>query len=100
MVTKNTFCKVLDLIREQDQINSKVEEALQLVGNGHYVFGTENRYYRALLLVLKELLHDRFDYIEWWLYDAGDYTVENADGSRRWDLTKPEALYDYLVETA
>ena len=34
MVTKKTFCKVLDLIREQDQINSKVEEALQLVGKG------------------------------------------------------------------
>lgn len=100
MLTKETFCKALELIREQDQINSKVEEALQLVGNGYYVFGTENRYYRALLLVLKELLNDRFDYIEWWLYDAGDYVVENADGSRKWDLTEAESLYDYLVENA
>lgn len=100
MISKDTFCRALALIQEQDQINDQVEKALQLVGDGHYVFGTDNRYYKALLLMLKEELNDKYEYIEWWLYDAGDYVVENADGSQKWDLTEPGALYDYLVETA
>lgn len=100
MISKDTFCRVLALIQEQDEINDQVEKALQLVGDGHYVFGTDNRYYRALLLVLKEELNDKYEYIEWWLYEAEDYVVESADGSQKWDLTEPSALYDYLVETA
>lgn len=100
MISKDTFCRVLALIQEQDEINDQVEKALQLVGDGHYVFGTDNRYYRALLLVLKEELNDKYEYIEWWLYEAEDYVVENADGSQKWDLKEPGALYDYLVETA
>lgn len=100
MISRDTFCRVLALIQEQDEINDQVEKALQLVGDGHYVFGTDNRYYRALLLVLKEELNDKYEYIEWWLYEAEDYVVETADGSQKWDLTEPGALYDYLVETA
>lgn len=100
MLSKDTFCRVLALIQEQDQINDKVAEALLLVGDGHYVFGTDNRYYKALILVLTELLNDKDEFIEWWLYEAGDYVVENADGSQKWDLKEPGALYDYLIETA
>lgn len=43
-------------------------------------------------------MDDRNDYISWWLYDASDYIVEEADCSRQWDLREPAALYDYLAE--
>ena len=98
IITKETFCKALEMIREQERINDDFSQALQKVGNGYYVFGTENRYYDAMLMVLKEAVNDQYDYISWWLYDTDDYIVETTDGSQKWDLREPEALYDYLVE--
>ena len=51
------------------------------------------------MLVLDEIFGDKADYISWWLYEASDdYTVETVDGSQKWDLREPEALYDYLME--
>lgn len=52
IITKETFCKALEMIREQERINDEFAQALQKVGNGHYVFGTENKYFDALLMVL------------------------------------------------
>ena len=99
MIAKETFCKSLALIQEQDEINKKAEEALTLVGNGHYVFGTENRYLKGLLMVLKEAMGDQYDYIDWWLYEATeDFLVRSADGKQVWCLKEPEALYDYLAD--
>jgi len=98
-LSKETFLKVLQLIQEQDQINHDFSRALQTVGNGFTAFGTENRFYNSLMLVLDEIFGDKADYISWWLYEASDdYTVETVDGSQKWDLREPEALYDYLVE--
>ncbi len=99
IITKGTFCKALEMIQEQERINDEFAQALQKVGNGHYVFGTENRYYDALFMVLKEAVNDQYDYISWWLYETSDYLVETSDGSQKWDLREPGALYDYLVET-
>lgn len=97
-LSKETFCKALRLIQEQEKINDDFSRALQTVGNGFIAFGTENKFYEALILVLTEVLDDKAEYIEWWLYDTDDYTVETAEGSQKWDLREPEALYDYLVE--
>ena len=66
MISKETFCKALSLIKEQDEINQKFSDALQLVGDGHFVFVTDNKYLNALLLVMKEAVDDKCDYIEWW----------------------------------
>ena len=97
IITKETFCKALEMIREQERINDEFAQALQKVGNGHYVFGTENKFFDALLMVLKEAVNDQYDYISWWLYETSDYIVETSDGSQKWDLREPEALYDYII---
>lgn len=99
MISKEIFCKALKLIREQDEINREFEKALDLVGNGHYVFGTENKYLEGLLMVLKETMKDHYDHIDWWIYEeSSDYLVKSVDGQRSWCLKEPEALYDFLVE--
>ena len=98
MILKETFCKALRLIKEQEEVDRQFSEALQMVGNGHYVFGTPNRYLDAALLVLKEAVGDKYEYIDWWLFELGDKAIALADGSQSWDLTTPEALYDYIVE--
>ena len=57
-VSKETFCKALHLIKEQEEINERFSKALGEVGNGHFVFGSGNRYLSALLLVLKEAVNE------------------------------------------
>lgn len=97
MLSKEGFCKALQMIKEQESINEQFSKALDLVGNGHFVFGTENKYLLALRDVLKEAVNDQYDYIDWWLYEAtDDYTVWEADCTMKYCLKEPEALYDYI----
>ena len=99
MIKKETFCNALKLIQEQDEINRQFSKALDLVGNGHYVFGAPNLYLDALLLVLKEVLNDKYEYIEWWLYESTrGKIVLSADRSVQWDLSTSESLLDYIVD--
>lgn len=98
MISKETFCKALRLIREQEEVDRQFSEALQTVGNGHYVFGTPSRYLDAAILVLVEAVGDKYEYIDWWLFELGDKVISMADGSQSWDLSTPEALYDYIVD--
>lgn len=98
MISKETFCKAIELIQEQDRINEEFSKSLASMGNGHFVFGTEDRCREALLLVLAEAVNDQYDYIEWWLYEPNICRVVRlADGSKCWDLATPEALYDFIV---
>lgn len=98
MIDKEVFCQALNLIQEQEKIDWEFGQALNKVGNGHFVFGTENKYLEALLLVLKAGVNDKYGYISWWLYEgAPDYEVWSADDSQKWVLKEPEALYDYIT---
>ena len=96
MLSKEGFCKALQMIKEQESIDEQFSKALDLVGNGHFVFGTENKYLLALRDVLKETVNDQYDYIDWWLYEAtDDYTVWEADCTMKYCLKEPEALYTH-----
>ena len=48
MLSKEGFCKALQMIKEQESIDEQFSKALDLVGNGHFVFGTENKYLLAM----------------------------------------------------
>lgn len=101
MLSKDTFCKALLMIKQQEATNAEFSQALQKVGDGFFVFGTDNKFLEALLMVLKEAINDEYDYIGWWLYDAtSDYTVWSEDKKKEWVLKTPEALYDFITEEA
>ena len=52
----------------------------------------------ATVMVLKDAINDQYDFIDWWLYEgAPDYKIWNEDESIEWDLTEPEALYDFIT---
>lgn len=98
VISKELFCTVIHLLKEQESIDDEFGRALQKVGNGHFAYGTENKYRKALLMVLKDAINDQYDYIDWWLYEgAPDYKIWNEDESIEWDLTEPEALYDFIT---
>lgn len=53
---------------------------------------------QLIMLVLKEAVNDKYDYISWWLYEGEpDYKVWSSDNTEEWNLTEPEALYDFIV---
>ena len=98
MISKETFCKALRLIEEQREIDRQFSKALESLGNGYFVFGSNNRHLEAAVMVLKEAMSDKYEYIEWWLFDTGrEKTVHLNDGSKTWDLATPEDLYDYII---
>ena len=68
VVSKELFCQVISMIREQEETDAAFSRALEKVGDGHFIFGVGNKYYEALMLLLKECAYDRYDYISWWLY--------------------------------
>ena len=98
MISKELFCKAMNMLLEQDKIDNEFSNILQKYGNGFLPFGADNKCREALLLVLKEYINDQYDYIDWWLYEgAPDYEVWSADQSKKWVLKDLGALYDYIV---
>lgn len=97
VISKETFSKALELMKEQESVNEKVSKTLNLVGNGHFAFSGGAQYYEALMLVLKEAVGDKYDYISWWLYEgAPDYLIWSGDEKQEWCLKEPGDLYDFI----
>jgi len=98
LISKETFCKVIQLVQEQQTAYKEFSDALTKVGNGYFVIGGDNKYLEALMLVLKEALPDKYDYISWWLYEAtADYLVWSGDEKKKWCLKEPADLYDFIT---
>ena len=100
MLSKEGFCKALQMIKEQESIDEQFSKALNLVGDGLFVFGAENKYLLALRDILKEAVNDQYDYIDWWLYEAADdFEIWEADCTMKYCLKEPEELYDFITGT-
>lgn len=95
MISKETFCKVIALMQEQDQVNEQVEKALELVADRVFFFGAHDRNSNAVRILLKEIFHDKYDYLDWWLYEQVEKVICSED--RSFDVSTPEAFYDYMI---
>lgn len=104
MLPKELFISSLQKIQEQRARISELDTALEKMCDGYVCFDKDNLYLSALLDLLKHTMDDRYDYIDWWLYEAPDagYTIWwKEDGKEvSVDLTEASALYDYLVEAS
>ena len=78
MVSRKTYCRALKLLQTQENLDA---EARQI-----------------LLTLLRDSIDDVCDYTSWWLSETDDFCVWTEDESQRWDLHKPEALYDFMVD--
>lgn len=95
MISKETFCKVIAMMQEQDQVNEQVEKALELIAERLFFLGAHDRYSKAVRIMLKEIFHDVNDYLSWWLYEQVEKVIYWED--RSFDVSTPEAFYDYMV---
>ena len=104
-ISRELFVTIMNKIKEQQEIDDKVGDALETVCGGWVLFNSENKNLEALLLLLKEIFVDVYDYIGWWLYETVEKIVTtkavgpfDVPGERTWDLTTAEALYDFMEE--
>jgi hypothetical protein len=102
-ISKETFCRALNLIKEQQTIDDTVGDALELVSGGWVLFNSENKNLEALLMVLQEVCNDKYDYIGRWLYETVEKVVyerseAGAEQTVR-NVEAPEALYDFIIES-
>lgn len=77
MISRKTYCRALKLLQTQEN------------------FAAESR--QILLTLLRDSIDDVCDYTSWWLSETDDFCVWTEDESQRWDLHKPEALYDFIT---
>ena len=98
MLSKETFVRALRLIQEQADVMDAVRQQLGRLGEKPTYFNIDSLHLQALLEVLAEVMEDKNDWIEWWLYEDVEKLVsweENGEEVTA-DLTEPEALWDFL----
>lgn len=99
-ISKDLFVKIIKLIQEQHSTNVTVSDALELVCDSRVVFGANNKFYEALMLLLKTLCNDIHNYIEWWLYDNVEKVIYSTETKTiLWELDTPEDLYDFILDS-
>ena len=99
MLSKETFVRALRLIQEQADIMDAVRQQLGRLGEKPTYFNIDSLHLQALLEVLAEVMEDKNDWIEWWLYEDGEKLVswEENRVEVTADLTDPENLWEFLV---
>lgn len=98
MLSKETFVRALRLIQEQADIMDAVRQQLGRLGEKPTYFNIDSLHLQALLEVLAEVMEDKNDWIEWWLYEDVEKLVsweENGEEVTA-DLTDPENLWEFL----
>lgn len=98
MITKQLFSSIINNIIEQDKINQKVADALELVCDSWILYGTKDKKERSLFTLLETVMNDTTELISWWIYEDVDKFVYEDDNKTYYDLTNVSALYDYLVD--
>jgi len=97
MISKELFCKTIADIQEQEKLNDNFSSALKTMGDGHYLFGVNNKYYSALMNLLADIFQDDGDYITWWLYEDVEKVVWLEEKTEI-PLKTAEQLYDFLLD--
>jgi hypothetical protein len=100
MISKQLFCKILKLIKEQDEIDDNFSKALETLCDSYCIYGTKNKKYEALFIILKDLFNDKGDWISWWLYEDVEKNIyiDSLKGKKKILIKTPEALYDLLIK--
>lgn len=98
MLSKETFVRALRLIQEQADIMDAVRQQLGRLGEKPTYFNIDSLHLQALLEVLAEVMEDKNDWIEWWLYEDVEKLVswEENGVEVTADLTEPEDLWEFL----
>ena len=102
MLSKESFLIAIKGIQQQRTFNEEMYALLRKYDTQTNGFDCGCLILHTLMSVLIAEMDDKHDYISWWLYESTeDKTVTWTENGveRSVDLTTPEALYDYIVES-
>ncbi len=97
MLTKEQFVQVINWIKEQNDLDTQIGKLLEKSAGSWVMFNTENKHYKALMLVLKAVFNDKEDMISWWLFEDVKKEITSFNDLAV-PLETPEQLYDFLIE--
>ncbi len=98
MISKKKFCEILQQIKEQEKIDTDFSKALETVCDSWCIYGTNNKIYKALWDLLKDIFEDEGEWISWWMYEDVEKVVTYKDSKKKTILKTPEQLYDFLIK--
>ena len=99
MIAFELFDKIISAIKEQDETDEKVSQAMELLCDSWVMMNSKNRKYIALSKLLTEVMQDKGDWIGWWLYE--DVKKEAFLKNKKVvDLSTTKQLYDFLVKNS
>ena len=104
MITKELFVNTINKINEEREKIDQFNDALHKVCDGWPILMIGEGYLNALIDFLCAYFEDdgKETWIEWWLFDDVIKKVWETDEKTgkeiEYDLTTPEALYDFLIE--
>lgn len=106
MLPRKLFNITIGVIQKVETQRIAFNDALSAVCDGYPIFDVDisglGNCQTVLLMMLKESMHDRDDFISWWLFEDVDKEIRwlNNDGKieRIVHLDTVDQLYDYLVD--
>lgn len=109
MITKQEFVKIINRLRDYNDLQDKIQELfkdnidnqeMDFMNAGSICVGHET----IVVKLLENMFNDRGNWISWWLYEQDYGRSVNIDDvfdkeiGKFVDLTTPEKLYDYLIK--
>jgi hypothetical protein len=102
MIDKQTFIEIMNNIQKQNEIDTKVGEALELVCDSYCIYGTMNLYLASVEKLLSVIFEDTGEWISWWMYekDYGKNSKMKAydENKKVIPLTSASQLYKFLID--
>lgn len=97
MLKFNQFEKAINAILEQEKTNDEITHAIDvLCPNSYSIFEGARASLDGLLDLLKNLMNDTGDWIDWWLYEDVEKFYYDDDGTSH-SVQTIEELYDLLT---
>lgn len=100
MLTKEQFCEIIDIIKEQQKADDKFYEGMKMAFPDSYAPLLPNGdLWKATIKSLSYTMNDNDDFIEWWVFEdnmEGRLTV--TDDTGEYAFHNAGELYDYLAK--
>lgn len=102
MITKDEFCKALNKLKEQRDIDYNFHYHIEKAFPGSYAPIYNNVLWELSIHLLELSIKDDGEFVSWWVFETDFGTKDNVKSVRVFgepvDVSTPEKLYDFLVE--
>ena len=100
MLSKEKFIEYIEKYRELADIEEKLNCVVKLLCpdfNSFYL----DKHSSLILDMLKDLMHDTYDYIDYYIYEldwgkSGTNCISEPDNNKTYSLTTYDQLYEYI----